>query len=129
MTLSKRIGVIVLAGLASVWAFSGGFKLSIDTERILNERLIISRMTASYLGEALNHIWSIGKAADFQTRFPSGEQFSLAAAHCIRYLVGPIYLLGLYLADINEGVNPSRKFQYDSSDLAISGFQKCPETG
>jgi hypothetical protein len=110
MTLSKRIGVLSWLDKDRSGPFQLAWNSSSNrsTERILNERLIISRMTASYLDEALDHILVQSKAADFQTN-SSGEQFTAAASLHQIFSGTDMYF---YLADINgKVVQPSREIE------------------
>jgi signal transduction histidine kinase len=83
LTLSKRIGLIVLIGLViglSLFSWLGIQASERSTQRILEERLVISRIIAAYLDESLNKVvLDSQQAARFDGYPPSSQQFSASA--------------------------------------------------
>lgn len=82
LTLQKRIGLIVLAGLIvglGLFSWVGIQSLEESTERILNERLIIARVMASHLDHTLEYVLEQLQGAKFDGGSPTEEQFGEAA--------------------------------------------------
>ena len=82
LTLRKRIGLIVLAGLVvglGLFSWVGLQSSKESTERILDERLTIARVMAGHLDETLAYIQLQLQDIDFGDELPAGEEFSSAA--------------------------------------------------
>ncbi len=79
LTLQKRIGLLVLAGLAvglGLFSWLGIQSVNESIERTLDERLTIARIIASHLDENLTHVLThVQNAADFNGGLPTEEQF------------------------------------------------------
>jgi signal transduction histidine kinase len=84
LSLSKRIVMIVLVGLAvglGLFSWLGIQASRRSTQRILDERLVISRIIAAYLDESLNRVLlDSQREAQLAGPAPSTAQFAAAAA-------------------------------------------------
>lgn len=77
LTLQKRIGLLVLAGLAiglGLFSWLGVQSVNESVERTLDERLIIARVMASHLDHTLETVLvQLQDAANFNDRLPTKE--------------------------------------------------------
>jgi signal transduction histidine kinase len=84
LTLQKKIGLVVLIGLAvglGLFSWLGIQSLQESTEQILDERLTIARIEAGRLDEKLTHILvHLGDAAEDIGTGMTGDEFISAAA-------------------------------------------------
>ena len=83
LSLQKRIGLLVLAGLVvglGLFSWLGVQSVNESVERTLDERLTLARIMASHLDESLTHVlMHLQNAADFNGGLPTKEQFGTVA--------------------------------------------------
>ncbi len=82
MTLQKKIGIIVLAGLAlglTVFSWVGIQSVQKSVERTLDERLTIAQVLASHLDGTLSSILNHMQNINFNHRLPAHDDFVSAA--------------------------------------------------
>ncbi len=83
LTLQKRIGLLVLGGLAiglGLFSWLGVQSVNESIEKTLDERVTIARMMASYLDEMLTFsLVQLQDAANFDDGLPTKEQFDSVA--------------------------------------------------
>lgn len=79
LTLSKRIGLLVLVGLVvglGLFSWLGVQSLRESTDRILEERLAVARLMASHLDETLAYVLLQLQDVDFSAGLPTQERFA-----------------------------------------------------
>ncbi len=83
LTLQKRIGLLVLAGLAvglGLFSWLGVQSVNESVERTLDERLTMARMMANHLDETLTYLLvQLQNAANLSEGLPTEEQFDSVA--------------------------------------------------
>ncbi len=83
LTLQKRIGLLVLAGLVvslGLFSWLGIQSVNENIARTLEERLTIARVIANHLDGNMRHVlMHLQNTADFNGGFPAKEQFGTVA--------------------------------------------------
>lgn len=82
LTLQKKIGLLVLAGLViglGLFSWLGIQSLNESTQRILGERLTIARVMANHLDHTLEYILLQLQDVNFNGELPAREQFGPVA--------------------------------------------------
>ncbi len=137
LTLRKRIGLIVLAGLVvglGLFSWLGIQSLNESTERILNERLTMARIVANHLDESLMHVLvHLQNVADSTDVLPTKEQFRPVADSLRRILTeSGISVRNIILTD-RDGkvlqVNPEDARIVGGDMPGYSEVQEILETG
>lgn len=108
MTLQKRTGLLVslssVLGLA-LFSWLGIQSLNESTQRIMDERLTISRIVASHLDETLhNTMVQLKYAVNFQGKLPD-ETYTREKARALAAILAEQYIIvrGVFLID-NQGM-------------------------
>ncbi len=121
LTLRKRIGLIVLAGLVvglGLFSWLGIQSLNESTEHILNERLTMARIVANHLDESLLHILvHLQNVADATDGLPTKEQFG-PVADSLRQILAES---GISARNIILTDRDGRVLQIDPEDARIIG--------
>ena len=121
LTLQKRIGLLVLAGLAvglGLFSWLGVQSVNDSVERTLSERLTMARMVANHLDETLTYIlMQLQNTANLNEGLPTKEQFDSVADSLLDTFDNlGISILNVILIDRN-----SKVLQVEPEDAGIIG--------